>query len=373
MLPRKVLSRVTQAIEHEWGERLIRGWNEAGWIDLPRKVGDKIGRLIGAAPGTVIAADSTSVNLMKALAAALDLRRGRKIILSDANNFPTDLYVAQGIARALQRGHELKLAEHGEIEAAIDGSVAVLMLTEADYRTGRLYDMRRLTARAHAAGALAIWDLCHSAGAFPLDVAAARADFAVGCGYKYLNGGPGAPAFIYVAPEHAGAFSPLLAGWMGHAAPFAFEPGYRPGPGIDRMMVGTPAVLSLSALDAALDVFDGVDMREVREKSIALGDLFIAETERLYRGPDLRLACPRDGNERGSQVSFHCPHGYEAMQALIAAGVIGDFRAPDIMRFGFTPLTLSYRDVAAAAAVLARVLSTGEWRRPEFAVRAKVT
>jgi kynureninase len=233
--------------------------------------------------------------------------------------------------------------------------------------------MRALTRRAHAAGALAVWDLCHSAGAFPVDVAGAGADFAVGCGYKYLNGGPGAPAFIYVAPRHASAFSPFLAGWMGHEAPFKFEPGYRPGPGIDRMMVGTPAVLSLTALDAALDVFAGVDMAAVRKKSIALGDLFIAEVERLYTGADLRLACPRDGAKRGSQVSFHCPHGYEAMQALIVAGVVGDFRAPDIMRFGLTPLTLTYREVADAAAILARVLSEGEWKKPQYAVRAKVT
>jgi len=372
-LPKAVPQRVCHAIEDEWGRRLIRGWNEAGWIDLPRKVGDKIARLIGAAPGTVIAADSTSINLLKALSAALELRRERKIILSDAKNFPTDLYVAQGLVRGLARGHELKLVEASEIHDALDERVAVLMLTEADYRTGQLYDMRALTARAHKMGALAIWDLCHSAGAFPVDVTGAGADFAVGCGYKYLNGGPGAPAFIYVAPQHASAVSPFLAGWMGHEAPFDFDPFYRPGPGIDRMLVGTPAVLSLSALDAALDVFADVDMRLVREKSIALGDLFIAEVEHQYAGADLKLASPRDGAKRGSQVSFHCAHGYEAMQALIAAGVIGDFRAPDIMRFGFTPLTLSYREVADAASILVRVLSEGEWKKPQYAVRAKVT
>jgi kynureninase len=370
-LPRNVPERVKQVVEKEWGTRLIRGWNEAGWIDLPRRVGDKIARLIGAPPHSVIAADSTSINLGKALSTALALRPERRIILSDTGNFPTDLYVAQGICQAL--GRELKTVAPEEVTGALDESVAVLMLTEVDYRTGRLHDMRALTRRAHAAGALTVWDLAHSAGALPVDVTAAGADFAVGCGYKYLNGGPGAPAFIYVRPQHAENFPPFLTGWMGHAAPFAFELGYRAGPGIDRMMVGTPAILSLCALDAALDVWEGVDMGLVRAKSIALGDLFIEEVERQGAGGGLVLASPRKGAERGSQVSFHCAAGYEVMQALIAEGVIGDFRAPDIIRFGMTPLTVRYRDVADAAGILSRILREGRWKSPSYATRAKVT
>jgi kynureninase len=370
-LPRNVPERVRHAVEKEWGERLIRGWNEAGWIDLPRRVGDKIARLIGAPARSVIAADSTSINLCKALSAALALRPERRIILSDTGNFPTDLYVAEGLCQAL--GRELKTVAQEEIAEALDEQVAVLMLTEVDYRTGRLHDMRALTRRAHGAGALAVWDLAHSAGALPVDVSAAGADFAVGCGYKYLNGGPGAPAFIYARPQHGENFAPFLTGWMGHAAPFAFELGYRPAAGIDRMMVGTPAILSLCALDAALDVWEGVDMSIVRAKSIALCELFIAEVERQCAGAGLTLASPRASAQRGSQVSFRCLAGYEVMQALIAEGVIGDFRAPDIIRFGMTPLTVRYRDVADAAAILARILREGRWKNPAYAMRAKVT
>ena len=372
-MPMAVPARLAEVAAGQWGEQLIRAWNDSAWIDLPMRVGDRIARLIGAPPGSVVAADSTSINVMKALCAALAMRPERRIIVSDTGNFPTDLYVAQGVAAMLGRGHQLRTVAPEDVHAAIDESVAVTMLTEVDYRTGRRHDMAALTARAHDAGALAIWDLAHSAGAFPVDLTGAGVDFAIGCGYKYLNGGPGAPAFIYVRPDHIGAFAPAHAGWMGHAAPFAFEHDYRPADGIARMTVGTPAVLGLAALDAALDVWDGVDLRDVQRKSAALGDLFIAEVEARCAGYGLRLASPRDAAQRGSQVSFHCPDGYAVMQALIAHGVIGDFRAPDIIRFGFTPLYTSYCNVADAACVLERVLREGLWKNSAYQVRSKVT
>lgn len=370
-LPRGVASRLADVVSRQWGQSLIRGWNEHDWIDLPARVGDKIARLIGAERGSVVAADSTSINLFKVLAAALKMRPGRKVILSDSGNFPTDLYMAQGLAALLASGHELKVVPPEDVAAAIDETVAVTMITEVDYKTGRRHDMRALTKRAHEAGALAIWDLAHSAGAFPVDLAGAEADFAVGCGYKYLNGGPGAPAFLYVAPRHRDAVEPPLTGWMGHAAPFAFDLDYRPAEGVNRMRVGTPPVISLSALDAALGVFADVDMRALRDKSVSLCELFIAEVE--ARCPDLALASPREAALRGSQVSFRCDFGYPLMQALIARGVIGDFRAPDIVRFGFAPLYLSYRDVFRAAEVLEEIILTRAWDREKFKKKAKVT
>ncbi len=372
-LPRAVNSRMAEAIACEWGEMLIRGWNDAGWIDLPTQIGNRIARLIGAEPGTVMVCDSTSVNLFKVLSAGLSLRPNRRVILSDSGNFPTDLYVAQGLLEGLGKGHELRVVAPEKVASAIDSSVGVVMLTEVDYRTGRRHDMGPLTKAAHAAGALALWDLAHSAGAVPVDLTSAGADFAVGCGYKYLNGGPGAPAFLYVRTEHADSVQPLLSGWMGHEAPFAFDLDYRPANGADRMRVGTPPVLSMIALDTALDVWDGVDMAGVRAKSIALGDLFITEVERLCSGYPLRLASPRDGTARGSQVSFHCENGYAVMQALIAAGVIGDFRAPDLIRFGFAPLYNTENEVRAAAERLSQILSEQLWDRPEFQTVAKVT
>jgi len=372
-LPRNVAPRVADVVLAQWGEQLIRAWNESAWIDLPTRIGDRIAPLIGAPAGSVIAADSTSLNVMKALTAALSLRPTRNIILSDTGNFPTDLYVAQGVAAMLARGRELRTVAPEDVSAAIDETVAVLMITQVDYRTGRKHDMNALTAKAHAAGALTLWDLAHSAGAFPVDITAAGADFAVGCGYKYLNGGPGAPAFIYVRPDHLGAFSPAHAGWMGHAAPFAFEPVYRAAEGIAQMSVGTPPILGLAALDAALDVWDGVDMGEVQRKSAALCDLFIEEVERRCAAFGLLLASPRDAALRGSQVSFRCPEGYAVMQALIGAGVIGDFREPDVIRFGFTPLYTRYRDVVDAAVTLEHVLRDGVWKNPAYQVRSKVT
>ena len=371
VLPEAVPARMAKAVEQEWGQSLIRAWNEHDWFTLPQRVGDRIGRLVGAAPGQVTACDNTSINVFKVLAAALSLNPQRKVILSDSGNFPTDLYMAQGLRDMLDKGHELKVVAPEEVTGAIDDSVAVMMLTQVDYRTGRRHDMAALTKKAHDAGALVIWDLAHSAGAFAVELDAAGADFAVGCGYKYLNGGPGAPAFLYVAARHQDRVAPALTGWMGHDAPFAFDLDYRPDTGIGRMRVGTPPILSLSALDAALDVFEDVDMNVLREKSVSLCELFIAEVER--RCPELTLASPRDAAVRGSQVSFRFDNGYALVQALISRGVIGDFRAPDVARFGFTPLYISHADVIRACEILEEIVKTRAWDRPEFHARAKVT
>jgi len=370
-LPVAAKARVASVLADEWGEHLIKGWNVSGWIHLSRRIGDRVGRLIGAPEGTTIMGDTLSIKVYQALAAALDLNPGRRIVLSDSGNFPSDLYIAQGLIGSLGRGLELKIVEPGEVEDAIDENVAVLMLTEVDYRTGRLHDMKALTRKAHSAGALTVWDLAHSAGALPVDVLGADADFAVGCTYKYLNGGPGAPAFIYVAPRHLETARPALSGWLGHEAPFAFDLDYRAGHGIDRMRVGTPPVIALSVLDAALDAWEGVSMDDVRAASIRLCDLFIAEVER--RCPELTLATARDGKKRGSQVSFRHPEGYAIMQALIARNVIGDFRAPDAIRFGFTPLYIGEEEVLGAVAVLECIMRDRLWDRPEFHRKALVT
>jgi kynureninase len=374
-LPVAATERVRALMVDQWGEMLIRGWNQGGWMATPRRIGDRVGRLIGAAAGTVVMGDTLSIKVYQALASALQLAEerdpARRIILSDSGNFPSDLYMAEGLIASLDRGYVLKVVAPEEVEAAIDETVAVTMLTEVDYRTGRLHDMKALTKKAHDAGALAIWDLAHSAGAIPVDLSGADADFAVGCTYKYLNGGPGAPAFIYVAPRHADQARPALSGWLGHEKPFAFDLSYRPGEGIDRMRVGTPPILALAALDAALDAWDGVEMAAVREKSIALCDLFIAEVE--ARCPALTLASPRDGKRRGSQVSFLHEEGYAIMQALIARGVIGDFRAPNAIRFGFTPLYIGKREVVSAVDVLADIMDNRLWDAPEFKQRGLVT
>ncbi|WP_343117016.1 kynureninase [Ostreiculturibacter nitratireducens] len=364
-------ARVARTVEAEWGEMLITGWNKAGWMDQPSRVGDRIARLIGAEPGTVVMGDTLSIKVYQALAAAVDLNPGRKVILSDTGNFPSDLYMADGLVHTLGEGYTVRTVAPDEVEAALDSDTAVLMLTEVDYRTGRKHDMRRLTTEAHRAGALTVWDLAHSAGALPVDVAGAGADFAVGCTYKYLNSGPGGPAFIYVAPRHAEAARPALSGWLGHEAPFAFHPDYRPGRGIERMRVGTPPVLQLAALEAALDVWDIADIVDVRSRSIELTEAFIQGVE--AKCPTLTLASPRDPRARGSQVSFQHPEGYAIMQALIANGVIGDFRAPDILRFGFTPLYIGMEDVDRAVATLAEIMAKSLWDRPEYRARARVT
>jgi kynureninase len=370
-LPKAAPARVQRMMTEEWGEMLITGWNRAGWMAAPARIGDRIARLIGADPGTVVLGDTLSIKVYQALAAALALRPDRRVILSDNGNFPTDLYMAGGLIETLGRGHRLLTPDPQDVAGAIDDSVAVVMLTEVDYRTGRRHDMAALTARAHAAGALTIWDLAHSAGAIEVDLTEAGADFAVGCTYKYLNSGPGGPAFIYAAPAHAGAMRPALAGWLGHAAPFAFDPDYRPGVGIERMRVGTPPILQMAALDAALDVWDRVEMAEVRARSVELCEAFIAGVEAAC--PALTLASARDPEHRGSQVSFRHAEGYAIVQALIARGVIGDFRAPDILRFGFCPLYLSHADVAAAVEHLRQVMDDALWDRPEYKARAAVT
>ena len=370
-LPRGVETRLLETVNAEWGERLIRAWNDADWMTLPRRVGDRVGRLIGAATSSVVMGDTLSVKVYQALAAALDLNPDRRVVLSDSGNFPSDLYMAQGLLGSLGRGHALTVVAPEDVAAAIDETVAVLLLTEVDYRTGRRHNMPALLRQAHAAGALVVWDLAHSIGALPVDVASADADFAVGCTYKYLNGGPGSPAFIYVAPRLADRTRPALSGWMGHAAPFAFDLAYRPGAGIERMRVGTPPILALAALDAALDVWEGVAMDDVRQMSLHLSDRFIAAVE--ARCPELELASPRDGQHRGSQVSFRHPQGYAIIQALIARGVIGDFRAPDILRFGLTPLYIGQGDIDAAVAILAEVLATRAWDTPRYRKHSFVT
>ena len=370
-LPKAVAARVAETVTAEWGQMLIRAWNEAKWMEMPSRVGDRVGRLIGAEPGSVVMGDTLSIKVWQALAAGLGMVPDRRVILSDTGNFPSDLYIAQGLTGMLGPEYSLKTVAPEEVAGAIDGTIAVVMITETDYRTGRRHDMAELARIAHENGALLVWDLAHSAGAFPVELARDGADFAVGCTYKYLNSGPGGPAFIYVAPRHQARARPGLSGWMGHESPFAFDLDYRPGHGIERMRVGTPPILQLAALDAALDVWEGVDLEDLRRVSLELQDQFIAGVEAAC--PDLSLATPRDHAMRSSQVSFRHPEGYAIMQALIAEGVIGDFRAPDILRFGFTPLYIDQNDVARAVEILARIMAERRWDRPEFRIRAKVT
>ena len=369
-LPKATTRRIAETTG-DWGEMLISGWNRAGWMDWPTRLGDRIGRLIGAPAGSVVIGDTLSIKVYQALAAALELRPGRKVIVSDSGNFPSDLYMAEGLIGSLAQGHDLRLSDPADVEAAIGPDVAAVLLTEVDYRTGRRHDMARITAATHAAGALSLWDLAHSAGALPVDLTACGVDFAFGCTYKYLNAGPGAPAFIHVRPDLHDRVRPALSGWLGHAAPFAFDPGYTPGAGIERMRVGTPPVLQMAALDAALDIWDRVDMNALRAEAIRLSDLFIDLVERAC--PDLTLASPRDAAQRGSQVSFRHPEGYAAMQALIARSVIGDFRAPDIMRFGITPLFIGEPEIRGAADHIAAVMAGREYERDLFRTRARVT
>ena len=349
-------------------------------MELPQRIGNKIARLVGAGEGELVVADSTSVNLFKVLSAALRISQTdtpqRKVILSERSNFPTDLYIAESLATSL--GMTLKLVEADEIGALLNEQLAVLMLTQVNYRTGRVHDMTAITAAAHQAGALTVWDLAHSAGALPVDLTGSGADFAVGCGYKYLNGGPGAPAFVWAHPRHAERFWQPLAGWLGHAAPFEFTPDYRPAAGINRYICGTPPVISMAVLECGLDTVLAAEpmggMQALRAKSVALTELFTALVESRCAGHGLTLASPREAARRGSQVSFaHATDGYAIMQALIARGVIGDFRAPDILRFGFTPLYVRFVDVWDAVEHLVQVLETGEWRQARFQVRSAVT
>ena len=384
VMPRSAPARVAEVVTQEWGTDLIQSWNKHGWFAQPKKVGDKIARLIGAEPGTVVATDSTSVNLYKVLFAALSQQKnsGRKLVVSERSNFPTDLYIAEALCQ--QHGFELMLVEPEEIPAALTPDVAVLMLTHVNYRTGAMHDMPAITAAAHATGALMLWDLAHSAGAVPVDLTGAGADYAVGCGYKYLNGGPGAPAFVWVNPRHADRFWQPLAGWWGHATPFEFTPDYRPAPGITRYQCGTQPMISLAALECGVDTLLAAEahggMAALRTKSLALTDLFIELVDERCQGHGIGLATPLDPAERGSQVCLTKDEGaYAIVQALIARGVVGDFRAgdggrhKDILRFGFTPLYIGFEDVWNAADQLRQVLETGEWRRAEFNTKHAVT
>ena len=394
-LPRATAGRVQEVVTGEWGRGLVGSWNTAGWIELPRRVGDKIGRLVGAGAGELVAADSTSVNLYKVLSAAMTIAAtdspGRTRIVSERSNFPTDLYVAASVAR--RHGAELVLLDDpapGEsteaaVEQALDDRTAVLLLTQVGYRTGRLLDLARLTRSAHAAGVLTVWDLCHSAGAVPVDRAAADADFAVGCGYKFLNGGPGAPAFVWVAPRHADRFTQPLSGWMGHATPFAMTPDYVPAAGIGRYLSGTPSVLGLAALECGVDTLLAAEeyggLPALREKSLALTRLFADLVDTRLAGHGLAVESPREDARRGSQLSLSRPEGaYAIVQALIARGVVGDFRAgdaatgsADILRFGVTPLYTRFVDVWDAVDQLAEVMASEEWREPRFGERQAVT
>ena len=386
VLPRATPERVARAVSQEWGLDLIKSWNSAGWFNLPQRVGDKIARLVGARPGEVVAVDSTSLNLYKVLSTALHIAAAdspqRRKIISERSNFPTDLYIAEALCR--ERGFTLQLVEEDEIAAALRDDVAILMLTHVNYRTGAMHDMAAVTAQAHARGILTVWDLAHSAGAVPVDLNGADADFAVGCGYKFLNGGPGAPAFVWAHPRHAGRFWQPLAGWWGHANPFAFTPDYQPGAGIARFQCGTQPILSLTALDTGLDTVLAAEafggLQALRRKSLALSRLFIALVRTRLEGHGFGLATPEDDARRGSQVSLTRGEGaYAIVQALIARGVIGDFRAgdgarhPDILRFGLTPLYVGYADVWKAVEHLRQVMDSGEWRDAKYAHKNAVT
>jgi kynureninase len=386
-LPRATAARVQTVLTEEWGEGLIRSWNTAGWIDLPRRVGNKIARLVGAAPDELVVTDSTSINLYKVLSAALAIARAdapqRRVIVSERENFPTDLYMAQSLAA--QHGMQLELVEQGQALSRLRDDVAVLLLTQVNYRSGALYDMAAVTAAAHAAGALTVWDLAHSAGAVPVDLGGAQADFAIGCGYKYLNGGPGAPAFVWVHARHVNRVEQPLSGWHGHAAPFVFTSDYQPAQGIARYLCGTPTLLSLAALDCGVDTLLAAEpmggMQALRRKSLALSDLFIRLVREQLSAHPLTVATPLDAARRGSQVSLSFDgDGYAVMQALIARGVIGDFRAgdktrsdTDLLRFGFTPLYLRHVDVFDAVQTLRDVLDSGVWREARFARKGAVT
>ncbi|MBD8530432.1 MULTISPECIES: kynureninase [unclassified Massilia] len=365
--PRAALERAQAVVAREWGHDLIKSWNTAGWFDLPKRLGERLAPLIGAEAGEVAVTDTTSLNLFKALAAAVQMQAAgpnaaRRVIVTERSNFPTDIYMAEGLADWLERGYRVRLVDSVEaLPAAIDGDCAVVMLTHVNYRTGYQHDMTALTRHAHASGALIVWDLAHSAGAVPVDLNGAEADFAVGCTYKYLNGGPGSPAFIWVPRRHQAQFAHPLTGWWSHAKPFAMAHGFAPTDGIGRALCGTQPVVSLALVECGLEVFEATDMAAIRAKSLALTDLFIDLVEATCADHPLGLVTPREHARRGSQVSFTHPHGYAVMAALIARGVIGDYREPEIMRFGFTPLYTRFVDVWDAVAILKDILDRADY------------
>ena len=370
-LTKKAQDRIQHTLNNEWGEMLVTGWNNAGWMDQPNKVGDRIARLIGAAPKTVTVGDTLSIKVFQALASAINFQKNRKVLLTDASNFPSDIYAAQGLINMLKADHELKIVNTDNLVENINENVAAIFFTEVDYRTGHRYDAKKIVKTAKQNGALVILDLAHSAGAIDTNLTELDVDFAVGCTYKYLNGGPGSPAFIYVNPNLINSLEPCLSGWLGHENPFDFSLQYNPASGIDRMRVGTPPVIALAALEASLDIWETVDIKDVRETSIQLTDQFINGVEQ--KCPMLQLITPRIPENRGSQVSFSFKHGYAVMQACIERGVIGDFRAPDVMRFGFTPLFVDSQDVERASEILAEIMSKDLWNDPKFQKRNKVT
>jgi kynureninase len=373
-MPTAARERSSQVVEQQWGRDLVGSWNSHHWIDLPLKVGEKIAPLLGAAPGQVICCDSTSINLFKLLCTALQMQPDRRIVLSQKDNFPADLYMAQGLSQLGRDGLcELEVIEDTEIEKHLDERLAVLMLTHVNFRSGKLHDMRRLTRLAHEDGILVIWDLAHSAGALALELDEWGVDFAVGCGYKYLNGGPGAPAFIYTAKRHQAGVRQPLSGWMGHESPFSFSEDYKAAPGIQQFLCGTPPILSMSVLDAALSVFDDVDLDDLRAKSVSLGELFLELTSGHEGLDDLTLVSPRDSRDRGSQLAFSHPLAFSICQALIERGVIADFRAPDVVRFGFAPLYLRYQDIWNAVRVLTGIMTGKTYRETKYSTVQKVT
>lgn len=370
-LPEATSARLAEVVTHEWGEGLISSWNDADWVTAPRRIGDKIARLLGAGEGEIVACDSTSVNLFKALAAAASLRPERTVLLSETGNFPTDLYMMHGLA-ALS-GIEARAVAPDAVLDSIDDTTAAVLLTQVHYKTGAMRDMAAVTAAIQAKGALAIWDLSHSAGAVPVDLTGANADFAVGCGYKFLNGGPGAPAFIYVSARHQRNALPALSGWFGHTTPFAFRDEYEAAPGIERFLAGTPPVLGLAALEVGIDLMLEADMAQLRAKTLSLASLFREAMEPLCPEHGFAWIGPEDLDGRGSHISYAHPEGYAIVQALKARGVVGDFRDPDILRFGLTPLYTTHGDVAAAVDILAGIMAAGAWDRPEYKVRSAVT
>lgn len=373
-LPRTASARVRQMVDVEWGQGLIRSWNDAGWFDKPSTLGDRLAPLVGAGPGEVVVCDSTSVNLFKVVSAALGMRPDRRVVVSEEGSFPTDLYMLAGLTDLLG-GYERRLTRADGLELAevLDADVAVVVLSHVDYRTGALYDMAAVTERVHAAGAVMVWDLCHSVGALPVRLTDCGADFAVGCTYKYLNGGPGSPAFVFAAARHQQDARQPLTGWQGHADPFAFTTGYQPAAGIERFRAGTPPLLSYAPLEASLDIWQRVDLDALRAKSVAMTDLFVDLIESECAGHEIEVVSPRDSAARGSQVALRHPGGYAVMSALIERGVIGDFRAPDLLRFGFTPLYLRYVDVWDAVRELRDILDTRAWEDPRYAQRGTVT
>lgn len=378
VMPRAAAARAAEVITQEWGTGLIRSWNTAGWFELPSRLGDKLAGLLGAKEGELVITDTTSLNIFKALAASLRIQQKRqpkrRVILSERDNFPTDLYMIQGMIDLLQQGYEMRLIDDGlPLERALDEDVAVVLLSHVNYRSGQMHDMAAVTRQAHERGALVIWDLAHAAGAVPVDLNGADADYAVGCTYKYLNGGPGSPAFIWVAPRHIPDFWQPLSGWWGHQRPFDMTVAYEPACGIRRYLCGTQPIVSLAMVECGLDVAREADMAEVRRKSLALGDLFIALVEERCAGHPLTLVTPRDHAQRGSHVSLRHPNGYEVMQALIARGLIGDYREPEVLRFGLTPLYFGYADVWDAVEILKDVLDSKAWDKPEFKQRSAVT